>query len=362
MLRPLHAGEKTLKLLSGILLLSVSVAGHAASFDCTKARTAQEKAICASPELSKADDEMAAAYRRAFDATPAEMRDLVRGDQREWLGLLPKYCPAARPDRDQTLGQCLLLQYQPRIKELQGLVQQEGGVTFVRRAITRTVPEKTEDAGPSWQAMPGYATLSASWPVAVSSAPEWQAWNGAILDAAQHILKSDDASATKQSSLPDWIAEGGEDNTVEVVLGAVSPHLVSAHVEGTWWRGAHPSENYMELNWLLKEKRPLKADDLFRAGSGWEQFLYNGCDKALHRQLDSAIGQNYQNWLEPGKVASALQEVVNAPENWRINASGLSVMFPEYAVAPRAMHPEPVSIPWSDLKTFLQPGFQPPAT
>ena len=98
-----HAGEKTLRLLSEILLLSASVAVHAASFDCAKARTPQEKAICASPELSKADDEMAAGYRRAFDAIPAEMRDLVRGDQREWLGLLPKYCPAARRDRDQTL-------------------------------------------------------------------------------------------------------------------------------------------------------------------------------------------------------------------------------------------------------------------
>jgi uncharacterized protein len=348
-----HARGKTLKVLVGTLLVGVSVAVHAASFDCAKARTPQEKAICGSAELSKADDGMAAAYRRAFDATPAEMRDAVRGDQREWLGLLPKYCPAAQPDRDQTLEQCLLLQYRSRIKELQGLVQHRGGVTFVRRTVVRTV---LEDAGPAWQAMPGYATLSASWPVAVSSTPEWQAWNTAVLDAAHQILKNDENTATT-----DWVVEEGEDNAVGVTLGAVGPRLVSAHVEGTWWRGAHPSENYIELNWLLKEKRPLKADDMFHAGSGWQKFLYDRCDKALHKQLDTETGQNYQNWLEPGKVASALQDVVNAPENWSIDAGGLSIVFPEYAVAPRAMHPGPVKISWHDLKAFLQPGFQPPA-
>jgi uncharacterized protein len=357
-----HAGEKTLRLLSEILLLSASVAVHAASFDCAKARTPQEKAICASPELSKADDEMAAGYRRAFDAIPAEMRDLVRGDQREWLGLLPKYCPAARRDRDQTLGQCLLVQYQPRIKELQDLVQHKGGVTFVQRTIAVTLPEKTDDgAGTGMEAMPGYATLEASWLVAVSNLPEWQAWNKAVLDAAQQILVNDTDSKTSANSHGGWPLEEFEDNTVEVTLGTVSPDLVMAHVEGTWWRGAHPSENYIELNWLLKEKRPLKADDMFRAGSGWQQFLYDRCDKDLHEQLDTETGLNYQNWLQPGKVASALQDVVNAPENWRIDASGLGVVFPEYAVAPRAMHPEPVTIPWPDLKTFLQPGFQPPA-
>ena len=39
------------------------VLAHAASFDCTKAKTAQEKAICGTPALSAADDQMAAAYK-----------------------------------------------------------------------------------------------------------------------------------------------------------------------------------------------------------------------------------------------------------------------------------------------------------
>jgi uncharacterized protein len=44
-----------------VLLLSGSMA-HAASFDCTKAKTPLEKAICALAKLSVADDQMATAY------------------------------------------------------------------------------------------------------------------------------------------------------------------------------------------------------------------------------------------------------------------------------------------------------------
>jgi len=44
-------------LLLGLFSLSVS----AASFDCKKAKTAFEKRVCSNPELSRLDEEMAAA-------------------------------------------------------------------------------------------------------------------------------------------------------------------------------------------------------------------------------------------------------------------------------------------------------------
>src|ERR1700756_5148121 len=95
-----------------ILLLGAPALSHAASFDCAKARTPQEKAICASPKLGRVDEQMAAAYKQALDATPTQMRDQVRGDQREWIDLLPQYCPD--PDnssRYETLAECLFVEY-----------------------------------------------------------------------------------------------------------------------------------------------------------------------------------------------------------------------------------------------------------
>ena len=57
-----------------VLLLLASGAAHAASFDCSKAKTPQEKAICGSPELSVADEQMAAAYKALLAAMTPEIK------------------------------------------------------------------------------------------------------------------------------------------------------------------------------------------------------------------------------------------------------------------------------------------------
>ena len=57
-------------LLALALPFLVCALAHAASFDCTKAKTAQEKAICGTPALSAADDQMAAAYSAWLAAAP----------------------------------------------------------------------------------------------------------------------------------------------------------------------------------------------------------------------------------------------------------------------------------------------------
>ena len=59
------------------------MAAQAASFDCSKARIAVEKQVCASPTLSKLDEDLAAQYRSALVAAenPAE----IKVGQRAWL-------------------------------------------------------------------------------------------------------------------------------------------------------------------------------------------------------------------------------------------------------------------------------------
>jgi len=50
-----------------LCLILIASTASAASFDCAKAATAVEKAVCASPRLSALDDELAAAYRGSND-------------------------------------------------------------------------------------------------------------------------------------------------------------------------------------------------------------------------------------------------------------------------------------------------------
>ncbi len=59
---------------------------QAASFDCAKAKTRVEKVICADPQLSKFDEELAAAYRTALTIWGGRITAYVKMTQRGWMG------------------------------------------------------------------------------------------------------------------------------------------------------------------------------------------------------------------------------------------------------------------------------------
>lgn len=80
---------------------------HAASFDCTKASTFAEKAICADPVLSRLGEQLDDAYRVAQKR--AESRIALRDAQRKWLTTRRDIC------RD---ASCLRTAYQARIEAL----------------------------------------------------------------------------------------------------------------------------------------------------------------------------------------------------------------------------------------------------
>jgi glucose/arabinose dehydrogenase/uncharacterized protein YecT (DUF1311 family) len=79
----------------------------AASFDCAKASTPTEKAICADPILSRLDEQLDDAYRVAQKR--AESRTALRDAQRKWLATRRDVC------RDSA---CLRAAYEARIDAL----------------------------------------------------------------------------------------------------------------------------------------------------------------------------------------------------------------------------------------------------
>jgi uncharacterized protein len=81
----------------------------AASFDCSKASTPIEKAICSYPELSGLDEQLASAYR-AMALTTADQGQL-KHEQRTWIAQVRNKCEDTN---------CLALAYQNRINELAG--------------------------------------------------------------------------------------------------------------------------------------------------------------------------------------------------------------------------------------------------
>jgi uncharacterized protein YecT (DUF1311 family) len=148
-----------------IVLMMASGLAHAASFDCAKAKTAQEKAICGSPELSAADDRMAAAYHDVLAAATPEIVGELRDGQRAWIRGMGVKCAGGTAQSSTVLAKCLLDYESARTTDLQKMVLRANGVTFVWRSTTVTTPDEADRAYPELRKLErnaGFGTLSAS--------------------------------------------------------------------------------------------------------------------------------------------------------------------------------------------------------
>src|SRR6187401_325360 len=93
---------------TALLSLILMSSAQAASFDCAKASTFVEKAICSDQELSGMDDQLARLYKAARAA--ATNASTLEAEQKSWLS-----------SRDRcTDGACLTKAYADRIAALSG--------------------------------------------------------------------------------------------------------------------------------------------------------------------------------------------------------------------------------------------------
>lgn len=93
----------TLMIILGVMPVVLS----AASFDCSKAKTKTEKAICKDPYLSVLDENLAAAYNRILETVDG---DSVKKTQRVWLKRSLYPCGENR--------ECIQRAYESRLNEL----------------------------------------------------------------------------------------------------------------------------------------------------------------------------------------------------------------------------------------------------
>ena len=335
----------------------------AAGLDCTQAATPQEKAICASPQLSKADDDMAAAYKDVLAAVPAGVAEQIEQDQHDWLDWLRAYCGYAVRVGHGSWIDCMLDPYQARVDALQRAVFTQDGVKFLQRTVTRYKLDERKRNAPetgsrsnAWRS--DFATLSASWPQATVDQPEWKAWNAAMELAAR---KQQTAEADGGDAAP-WQAVERVNSTVTATIQLLSGHLVVVSIQNNWdAHGAHPNQNSGQFNWLLQEQRELKPTDVFRAGGpAWDEFFYRQCDLDLHLQLDSVLGASYDEFFPRGQMKKVLHSIVADPVNWQIGSDGIAIIYQDDVVACHACRPHPTQIPWNAMGSYLKKTFEIP--
>lgn len=97
-----------------ITLACLSAAKTAAqSFDCRKAATDVEHAICGDRRLGKLDADVASEFERALESEPQQRQSLL-ADQRRWLAYRNGRCGVTSARND-----CLSLVYRDRLRHLQ---------------------------------------------------------------------------------------------------------------------------------------------------------------------------------------------------------------------------------------------------
>ncbi len=347
-----------------------------ASFDCSKAISPMEKAICSDKDLSAADVKLTAAYRQAIELMPAEAVANFRADQRLWLLALERGCQIAEVDEAKKDGKpqdvadtsvegkanlarmadCMKGAWDDRTDVLKHGYAKVDGVAFVTRSLLLLAPDSSPDrtAVGGTEEFPGFGSLAVSWPEAVSNDPRWTAWNAALVRKLQMGLAVDG-----KPFKPGWRESMAADTDSSLVgatpasrQGRVS---VGITMNNMGHGAAHPNEAYLTFTWLLDKGRALTPQDVFKPGSAWKAAL------ATYAWNDLSHGDKSEGLYETkdGAHAKALLDDLSDVDNWTLTERGLSLGWPEYTLAPRLYQLDDTVVPWAKLRPLLVPGFVP---
>lgn len=319
----------------GMVCVLLPCLAQAASFDCKAARTLREKAICADPVLSVADETLAAAYAAARDKASDATKAMLRSQQLAWLKQTNLVCTDGRTDpSDKDLRSCLKLDIDGREQFLARAIRQFGAYRFVQswQSTAERDPDAPETPDPAFGR---FGTQESDWPqMEVPSAPANSAFN---------------AWATRRFA-PDGARkpDPSEDTTSSAQVASASDRVIRV-VWDFYEYGhgaAHGNPGTLTLTWLVAEQRELRAADIF-AAPGWQ--------KALTAKLRAVFAEQFDG-EQPTDTAEEMQKIVVDPQRWQFSSTSFGVQFEPYEVAPYSAGAPVVTLKWAQIEPLLAKG------
>ncbi len=111
------------------------------------------------------------------------------------------------------------------------------------------------------------------------------------------------------------------------------------------YQAAHPGTHTRVVNYDLEKGEDLSLDQLFKPGSDYLKTIANYCIADLKtRPIDFEVN------------SAGADPTSQNYGNWNITPDGLLITFDEYQVAAYALGPQLVTMPWSELKSILDPN------
>lgn len=308
----------------------------AAAFDCGKAQTPVEKAICADPKLKAADDTMTGAYAKLKESLEGAEKDALRISQLRWIKQREGCDYDGATDvpecvRDSTDKRKALLTAHPETGPGDGsdltpwFVQKEGkkggwdiDLNLVRFAEPQSAGESLFNREAEALAVPALLENS-------------------TLGTATLKVEKDKIYAKGVSLTPTY----------------ASKRLISALAEGfDDAGGAHPNGWSYAINISLDEGRRLTYGDLF--GREVTGILAKLCSDQLIaarkvRTQDTTVS------LEEGADIVILAHIKDL-ERWSFRADQASILFDAYEIGSYAEGPYACVMQMAKLKTLAIPG------
>jgi uncharacterized protein YecT (DUF1311 family) len=326
--------------IAAALLLLVPVS-QAASFDCAKAGTSFEKAICADEELSKQDEVLAQAYATALGGLSTNAANEVKAGQKAWLNFAQRVCsPEAKPitgiyDEEQT--QCLSSTFRTRISVLEAS-RMQGGYRFYPIDRYLVQPDSELKEGDF-----GYKASEKEFhTVKIDREDDLAAAFNAAIDA----ISADQGDFFVEGTMDISPEDDTSDYDISIKVADVSAYRISL-TYNQWWYGhgaAHGNYFISHHHFLTEQKRMLEASDVF-AGEGWQERLV----EATVAHLKSDVGED--NLFED--YAKNVADIAVDPVRWMFSDTGLTIQFNIYEITAYAAGAIEVKIPWDELGDIL---------
>jgi uncharacterized protein len=303
----------------------VPAISFAASFDCVKAASPFEKTVCSDPEISKLDEDLAAAYGNALKALSKEGKQILRDGQRRWLHFVNDVC---LKDKNGTgTSSCMREVYEKRVNDLKTAAVRIGPFLFSR--IDYFFPNKDDKFDQGQTSYPRIDNPSSA------AVKKWNNIMAAYPDTDIRVPKPE--------------AEG-EEAYCEIgrnfVIRSATATVISAEITDSMYCHRTPhgySSTEDKIYILTPDVHLLTETDLFSSDTGWKDFLTQRC-------YDAFAESNAEGVID----RQIVEYVVTDPRTWSLTNDGLIITTSHNDLCGACGSFE-TTISWSDLKPFLNP-------
>jgi uncharacterized protein YecT (DUF1311 family) len=320
-----------------LLLSSASLlllAGQAAAFDCGKAKSVVEKAICADPVLKAADDAMSKAYTELRASLSEKDRKPLGVSQRKWLASRDNECSGEEGD---ALANCIRERTDARRHLLLGEPESGPG------APSRLIPIFIQQEGSRKQYDVDYTLMKFATP----SSPGEKAFNAEVDKIAEEA-----PTGPYEGEIP---SEMQFSSFADMTIAYASPRLISASV-GTWSYdgGAHGNGGVSNINIDIVSGRALAVETIFEeAGLAT---LREDCTKQIAAQKTEKLGQPFKPEDDGNYSAETIAEHMATLDRWTFREDKATVTFDPYSIGSFAEGSYTCDFPMSRIRAAAKSG------